>query len=81
MTQDKRAQVVRRQFNESFCTNGIFSWNKFCAAWGQVAALYHFGRSFDDLVDAPETMLILLAFIILPSTISKIITLKYGGGK
>ena len=79
---DLRKSPLRRQFNSSFCDpDGNLSWSKTIAAWGQVAALYHFGKSFDLLIDKPETMAIILAFIIAPETIKKFLNMKYGVAK
>ena len=81
----KRTQVVRRKLNDAFYgfgdPEGNFSWSKFIAVWGQIAALFHFGRSFDALIDKPEALAIILAFVISPELFKKFLTMRYGNNK
>ena len=70
----------RRQFNESFCDpTGHFSITKTIAVAAQIAVLYHFGRTFDTLIVTPESLLIVLSFLIAPDIIKKALTMKLGG--
>ena len=76
---DKRHSPIRRQFNESFLDPyGNFSLTKTLAIFGQIACLYQFGKHFETLIDKPESLLIVVAFIIAPELIKKLVTLKYG---
>ena len=71
----------RRQANEAFCDkDGNFSPGKSIAVAAQIAALYWFGVTFDRLIDKPESMLIVLTFLIAPDTIKKFLSMKYGNG-
>ena len=78
-----RTQLLRRKLNDQFYgfgdPDGNFSWSKFVAVWGQIAVLFQFGRNFDMLLDKPETMLIMLAFVISPEILKKFLALRYGG--
>ena len=78
-----RAQLTRRRLNDAWYgfgdPEGNFSWSKFIAVWAQIAALFHFGANFDLLISKPESLGLLLAFIIMPETFKKFITMKYGG--
>lgn len=78
----KRTQVVRRKLNDAWYgfgdPEGRFSWSKFIAVWAQIAALFHFGANFDILIGKPESLGIILAFIIMPETFKKWITMRYG---
>ena len=77
---DRRKSALRRQINEAFCDpNGTFSIGKFLAVWAQIVTLAHFGRTFDVLILHPETMLIVLAFLIAPDIIKKALVMKLGG--
>lgn len=70
----------RRQFNESFCDPyGHFSPTKTIAVATQVMVLYWTGRLMDRLIDKPESLLILLCFLIAPDIIKKALTMKLGG--
>jgi len=77
-----RKQVTRRNLNDVYYgfndPHGDFSWSKFVAVWGQIAALFHFGRNFDLLIDKPEALAIVLTFIVAPETLKKFLTMKYG---
>ena len=80
-----RRQILRRKLNDAFygfsAPDGSFSWLKFVGVWGQISALFHFGVSFDKLIDRPESLAIVLAFIVSPNLFSKLLSMKYGGGK
>lgn len=79
---DKRVHPVRRQFNEAFCgPDGRFSVGKFLAVWSQIAVLAHMNVWFDKLMDKPESLLIVLSFLIAPDIIKKALVMKLGGGK
>lgn len=81
MVDERRHSPVRRQFNDAFIDEGgRISLSKLVAFAGQVAALYHFGKSFDLLVEHWDSLLVVLAFIVSPELIKKLITMKYGGG-
>ena len=78
--QDKRTHPMRRQFNEAFCNpNGQFSVGKFLATWAQIAILAHMNVWFDKLLDKPESLLIILSFLIAPDIIKKALVMKLGG--
>lgn len=82
MTEEKRKSAMRRQWNEAFCDpNGQFSIGKFLSVWAQIAVLAHMNRVFDELVAKPESLLIVLAFLIAPDIIKKALVMKLGGGK
>ena len=70
----------RRQFNESFCSpDGHFSVTKTVAVAAQVMVLYWTGRLMEKLIDKPESLLIMLCFLIAPDIIKKALTMKLGG--
>ena len=77
-----RTQVVRRGLNDQFYGfgngDGTFSWSKFVAVWSQIALLFHFGKSFEALISKPDTLLVILAFLITPDLVKKIVSMKYG---
>lgn len=85
MTKKPRTQIVRRKLNDAFYgfsdPEGNFSWSKFVAIWGQIAALFQFGRNFDLLIDKPESLIIMLTFIISPEIFKAFLKLKYGASK
>jgi len=58
--------------------DGTFSWSKFVAVWSQIALLFNFGKSFEALISKPDTLLVILAFLITPDLVKKIVTMKYG---
>ena len=75
----KRKQVLRRQLNDTFCdVHGQFSPAKTIAVFGQITTLYYFGRYFEELISKPESLLIVVSFIIAPDLIKKLISMKYG---
>ena len=77
---DRRRHLIRRQWNEAFCDpDGRFSIGKFLAIWAQIVVLAHMGTSWEKLIDKPETLLIVLAFLIAPDLIKKALILKLGG--
>ena len=76
-----RTQAVRRSLNDKFYgfgTDGVFSWAKFVAVWSQIALLFHFGKSFEVLIEKPDTLAIILVMLILPDVAKKVISMKYG---
>ena len=76
---DKRNSPLRRQANDAFCgPDGRLSITKTIAVFAQVAALYHFAVSFEKMIGSPETMAVILLFLVAPDTIKKFITMKYG---
>lgn len=82
MKKEKRTQPWRRQFNESFCTpEGHLSWTKTMSNVGQTIACVHFADKFAVLVDKPESMAIVLMFIVAPDVLKKFLTMKYGGSQ
>ena len=46
--------------------------------WSQIVTLGHFGKSFDLLIDRPETLAIILAFLITPDFLKKWLSMRYG---
>jgi len=79
---EKRTHPLRRQLNEAFCDpDGNFSPSKFLAVWSQIAVLSHMNLYFDKLLDKPETLLIILVFLIAPDFLKKFLSMKYGGDK
>ena len=77
---DRRRHLIRRQWNDAFCDpDGRFSIGKFLAIWSQIVVLAHMGTSWEKLIDKPETLLIVLAFLIAPDLIKKALILKLGG--
>ena len=79
---EKRVQTLRRQVNEAFCDpSGAFSISKFLAVWTQIAVLAHMNRNFDELVSRPESLLIVLTFLIAPDGFKKFLAMKYGNGQ
>ena len=78
--EEKRSHPIRRQWNEAFCDpSGEFSVSKFLAVWAQIAVLAHMNRVFDELVAKPESLLIVLSFLIAPDIIKKALVMKLGG--
>lgn len=66
--------------NEAFTDpNGEFSVSKFLAVWAQIAVLAHMNRWFEELISKPESLLIVLSFLIAPDIIKKALVLKLGG--
>lgn len=79
---DQRTQTLRRQVNESFSDpNGRVSVTKIIAVLSQIAALFYFGRDFTALIDKPESLLIILTFLIAPDSIKKFLSMRYGAAK
>ena len=81
MTDDERRKhPLRRQVNEAFTDpQGRVSLSKVMAVFAQIAVLFHFGRTFDDLIDRPESLLIVLSFLVAPDIVKKALALKLGG--
>ena len=78
---NRRSQTLRRQANEAFSApDGSFSISKTIAIFAQVATLYHFGKFFEKLIERPESLLIILTFLIAPDVIKKALSMKYGNG-
>ena len=76
---DLRTHPLRRQLNEAFCSpDGSFSPTKFLAVWAQISVLSHMNIWFEKLLDKPETLLIVLSFLIAPDLLRKIINMKFG---
>lgn len=79
-SENKRHQRLRRQINEAFTgPDGKYSLSKTMAVFAQIGVLYHTMGFFDRLIDKPETMLILLTFLIAPDVIKKALSMKLGG--
>ena len=77
---NRRHSPLRRQVNEAFCgPDGEFSISKFLAVWAQITVLGHMNLTWDKLLDKPETLLIVLSFLIAPDIIKKALVLKLGG--
>jgi hypothetical protein len=70
---------VRRETVTVTDPQGRISLSKTIAIFAQIAVLFHFGRSFDELIEKPESLLIVLAFLIAPDIMKKALTLKLGG--
>jgi hypothetical protein len=83
MTEDERRRSpLRRQFNDAFSTpDGRISLSKTIAVFAQIAVLFHFGRSFDALIERPESLLIVLSFLVAPDIVKKALVMKLGGVK
>ncbi len=80
--EDRRKHPLRRQVNEAFTdADGHFSPVKTIAIFAQIAALYHFGRSFEALIPHADTIAVLLLVLIAPDSVKKFISMKYGNGK
>jgi hypothetical protein len=78
--EEKRTQVLRRQFNESFCDqNGHIMIAKVIAVAAQIMVLFYSSRYFVDMMGKPETLLICLSFLIAPDIFRKALNMKYGG--
>ena len=78
----KEPPTFRRQFNESFCSpDGHFSVTKTVAIAAQIMVMFHAGRSFDALIDKPESLFIVLTVLIFPDLAKKFLVLKFGDGK
>ena len=76
---EQRHSSFRRQLNEAFCSpDGGFSPTKFLAVWAQISVLSHMNVWFEKLLDKPETLLIVLSFLIAPDLLRKIINMKFG---
>lgn len=77
---NQRHSPFRRQLNEAFCSpDGSFSPTKFLAVWAQISVLSHMNVWFDKLLDKPDTLLIVLSFLIAPDIIKKALVMKLGG--
>jgi len=49
------------------------------AVLAQMTVLYWTGKSMDHLIDRPESLLIMLSFLIAPDIVKKALTMKLGG--
>jgi len=77
---EKRRGTLRRQVTEAFVSpDGRVSISKTIAVFAQIAVLYHFGLSFDKLIDKPESLAIILLFLIAPDILKKALAMKLGG--
>ena len=77
----KEPPTWRRQFNQSFQTpDGNFSITKTIAVAAQVMCLYWVGMLMEELIDRPESLLILLAFMIAPDIVKKALNMKLSRG-
>ena len=64
--------------NDAFCSpDGSFSISKTIAVFAQIAVLFHMGKSFPELVKNPESMLIVLSFLVCPDILKKFIAMKF----
>jgi len=71
---------MRRQFNEAFLDdNGKPRVGWLVALAAQIVVLGHTGIAFDRLVDKPESLAIVLTFLIAPDVFKRLLALKYGG--
>jgi hypothetical protein len=77
---EQRVSPIRRQFNQAFCDpNGDFNIGKFLVLWTQIGILAQAMRFFEDLIAKPESLLVILTFLIAPEIIKKALVLKLGG--
>ena len=77
---NRRHSAFRRQVNEAFCDpNGAFSIGKFLSVWAQIAVLAHMNTSWERLIDKPESLGIVLAVLVTPDILKKMLAMKYGG--
>lgn len=75
---ERRNSPLRRQFNEAFCDpDGRVSVSKTIAVFSQIAVLFHMGKSFDLLIDKPETLAVILTFLVAPDALKKWLSLRY----
>jgi len=78
---ERRNSPLRRQVNEAFCDPyGHFSIGKFLATWAQIVVLGHMGTSWNELIDKPESLLIVLTILVCPDVLKKFLSMKYGNG-
>jgi hypothetical protein len=79
---ERRSQHFRRQVNQVWSDpDGRFSISKFIATWAQISILAHLNVWFEKTLDKPETLLIILSFLIAPDMIKKALSMKLGGAK
>lgn len=77
---ERRRSALRRQVNEAFTDpRGEFSVTKFLAVWAQIALLAHMNTSWEKLIDKPESLLIVLTFLVAPDGFKKFLAMKYNG--
>ena len=77
---ERRKSAFRRQVNEAFAgPDGEFSVSKFLAVWAQIAVLAHMNRTWDELLAKPESLLIVLTFLVGPELFKKLVAMKFGG--
>lgn len=77
MKDERRHTPIRRQFNSAFLApDGSVSVSKLVAFWAQVVVLYNLGKYFEKLIDHSDTMLVLLAVLIAPEIIKKMLRMK-----
>ena len=78
---EHRKAVWRRQFNQSFMDeHGNVMVGKVMAVATQTVVLFYMTRDFELLYAKPETMLIILSFLVAPQVIGRLAKLKYGNG-
>jgi hypothetical protein len=76
---ERRHAVLRRQFNEAFCTaDGRVSLTKLIAIAGQIVLLYHLNADFDFLVIQWDALLLVSGFVIIPDVVKMAFKLKFG---
>ena len=78
---ERRHAILRRQVNQSFCDpDGGIAIAKIIAVAGQISAIYHFNVNFTALMLNWDSLFVILAVIVMPDVLKKIITMKYGNG-
>ena len=74
--------TFRRRFNQAFENpDGTISIQKFIVVVTQIGILNHMMLSFDRMLDKPETLLVILGFLIAPQIVKQALVLKLGQGK
>lgn len=82
MSEERRTQTLRRQFNEAFCApDGTFSISKALAVSGQASALWHFNTQFEKLMLNWDALIVILGIVVFPDVVKKLLALKYGGSE
>jgi hypothetical protein len=76
---EKRTQVLRRQFNESFCDpNGHVMIAKVIAVAFQIVVLYETVRTWDKLIEKPDIFMWIVAAMVAPDLIRKFLNMRLG---
>lgn len=79
-TVEHRHSPLRRQLNEAALgPDGVFSEAKVMAIFGQFVCLYLLLFYTEEVLKVEYTLLTLLSFVIIPDSVKKIITMRYGG--